>query len=152
MSISIEDRVLLLEAKVAKLEAGKPAAAAPSGGDGDALPDHMLSKSWANVRIRKDPKRWDGASCEGMLMSEAPPEWHDCNASFLDWKAAKGREETPVRVNNKGKPWHEADTFNAKLSRAWAKRLRAHPPAPKPPPSEPTNGYGDQGGDDEIPF
>lgn len=137
--MSIDDvlaRLSVIEAKVDRLLAG---VAAPSAPTGEAFPDARLSEVWADKEIKKDPPRYSGPTMVGRRFSTATAEWHETNASYLDWKAQKGREETPVRLNNKGKPWHESDTFEAKLCRAWAKRLRAGSAAPA-------------SGSDDIPF
>jgi hypothetical protein len=61
-------------------------------------------------------------------------------AGFYEWKASKGREENPPRLRNDGKPWHESDSFEAKLLRAWAKRA-ANRKTQKTEPED--DGFGD---------
>lgn len=116
-------------------------ASAPSGGD--ALPDHMLEQSWADKDIRKDPPRYSGPPMVGRRYSEATSEWHDANASFMAWKAEKGKAEVPVRMKNNGKPWWEADEFEAKLCRAWSNRNRGR----ALPASAPAQDFGGAGTD-----
>ena len=98
-----------------------------ASGSTEALDDHQLDKDWADKIVKKDPKRWDGPTQVGNRYSLCPPEWHDAQASLLAWKAQKEREETPPKLRDNGKPWSESTEFEAKLSRAWAKRLRASP-------------------------
>lgn len=118
-------RVSALEARVAILENGKPAQSTSSGDTPtDTFSDDKLDNDWANKTVAKDIPRWKGESMVGRQFADCPAEWHDAAASFCEWKAAKGRNENPVRMNNKGKPWHEQDTFTAKLHRTWAKRIR----------------------------
>lgn len=141
-----------------------------SGGRGDELPDHFLdSQPWTDKLISKDPKRWAGQPMVGYRYSEAPSEWHDVMADQFEWKAEQGRKESPPRLQergkNKGKPWHEADAFEAKVCRAWSRRNKGK----ALPPATPANGSapaGDGGGgeaeetytptgagaDDDIPF
>ena len=146
-------KIAVLEARIDALEGGRRTdsgsgggARGPAGG-GDALPDHLLENTWADRTIPKDPKQWKGRSQVNRRYSQAPAEWLEMAASNADFKAQKGREEVPVRLNNKGKPWHESDTFEAKLLRAWANRARQRP-APAPPKSAPA----DPGGDDDFNF
>jgi hypothetical protein len=156
-------KIAVLEARLDALEAGRGGASTSNGsssgatngssGGGEALPDHMLDNDWADSKIDKDPPKWKGRSQVNRWYSDAPPEWLRSMAGFFDWKADKGRKEVPVRLQssgkNAGKPWHEADTFKAKLLRAWAirnERKAAQQPRPgpaKPPASIP---------DDEFPF
>jgi hypothetical protein len=119
-------------------------AGAPKQQDNELTDSFLDSQPWCDKPVRKDPPRWAGASCVGMMYSECPAEWHTENASFCEWKAQKGREDSPVRVNDKGKPWHEVDAFDAKISRAWARRNAAAKPA-----TEPQGGSGDP---PDIPF
>jgi len=134
-------RIAALEARVAALEVGNGRSA--SGG-GEALPDHMLNNAWADATIDKDPPKYKGRSQVGRRYSIAPVDWLESAAGFYEWKAQKGREENPVRLQtsgkNAGKPWHEADSFKAKLLRAWAKRNANKPKAA--PKQEPEDDFG----------
>lgn len=135
--------IALLKARVDALEGGRGTsssggAPSSSGGGatpGDALPDHLLDNAWADAKIDKDPPKFKGRTQVGRRYSIASVEWLESAAGFYEWKAQKGREEVPVRLQasgkNAGKPWHEADTFKAKLLRAWAKRAANRPAAPK---------------------
>ena len=126
MSFSADQERVLKALADGLLNAGgsKPAAApAPSG---DELGDSFLdSQAWCDRTIKKDPKRWEGASMVGMTYSQAPAEWLESMAGLCEWKAAKGREENPPKCNDKGKPWHEVDAFEAKICRAFARRNRS---------------------------
>ncbi len=123
------------------------------------LDDSKLGESWADQEIRKDPPLWisdGGESYVGKTMSMCPPAYLDALSDFFEWKADKGRKEDPPRLNNKGKPWHESDTFNAKLARAWARRMRKQGPGkaavrPAPKPAEAVPDFGPPA-EDEIPF
>ena len=119
IDMELEHRIATLEARIAKLESG---ASATASGPEEALEDHHLDKDWARKTIKKDPPRWAGESQIGRTYADAPVAWLLDAAGLAEWKAKKGREESPVRMKDNGKPWHESDTFEAKLLRAWAKR------------------------------
>jgi hypothetical protein len=118
MSKSIENRLADLEARIAKLEK-KPAA--PAKGQEINLDEaiRLTGFDWANMEIRRDPPRTQQPSHVGKRMSECSDEYLRDYASFHDWKASKGREENPPRLNSKGKPWYEVDELTAKCARAW---------------------------------
>jgi hypothetical protein len=120
------------------LAGGRVSAPAGNGGSrSDELSDSFLdSQPWCDRSISKDPKRWAGESMVGRRYSEAPSEWLEVMADALEFKAMKGREDPSPRLQTKGKnagkPWHEADSFEAKICRAWARRNKGKPaPAPK---------------------
>ena len=148
---TIEDRVTKLETLMLAMLASKAAPPAET----DTLDPKFLREPWADKTIKKDPPKWKGVSYVGKLYSQASAAWLLDNASFLEWKASKGRQEVPVRLKNNGKPWHEADSFEAKLCRTWA--AQAHQPGPSDMPRgdkdkgdawEPEAG----GGDDDFGF
>lgn len=117
------------------------------------LDDSKLSESWADKEIRKDPPMWiqdGGESFVGRTMSACSPEYLDALSAFFEWKAAKGREEDPPKVNNKGKPWHEIESLNAKLARLWARHKRK--PAGAQIKAAPTRAEQHQEPDEDIPF
>ena len=91
----------------------------------DTFADEKLDSDWADKAITRELPRWKGEPMMGRRYSDAPAEWHDSASGFYEFKARKGREENPVRVKANGKPWHEGDSFTAKLHRTWAKRIRA---------------------------
>ncbi len=162
-------RITALEARVADLEAGGGKAAGTGGGGptgaGEVLSDHLLNEPWADKVISKDPGKWKGVTQVGRKYSKAPLEWLLMKASGLEWKAQKGREEIPVRLNDKGKPWHLSDSFEAKILRGWAARAEKKPATAKATKPAADDDFGgakgaaddDFGGsatgsDDEIPF
>ena len=125
--MSLEAKVAELEARIAKLESGTHKTA--SGGGGDTLPLSKLSESWAQKAVRRVPKNWKHRDVTGMQYADLTAEECLDLAGYHDWCAAKGAAEVPVRMKNNGKPWHEADTFEAKLLRTHA---AAKSGAPKP--------------------
>lgn len=126
---TVEARLATLEAKMAAVEARlagpAPTPASHNETPTDTFSDDKLENDWANKTVSKDLPRWKGDSMVGRMYSDCSAEWHDQASGFYEWKAKKGREEQPVRLKNNGKPWHESDTFNAKLHRTWAKRIRS---------------------------
>ena len=154
--------IAALKARVDALEGGGARPSSNGGGSsggGEAIGDSQLNNAWADKKITKDPPKWKGPTQVNRTYSKAPIEWLESMAGFLDWKAQKGREEVPVRMNNKGKPWHESDTFEAKILRGWARRRAAKPTAPAKaaaPQADDDFGFGANaptGTDDsEIPF
>lgn len=120
-------RIAMLEARVATLEGARvPVVDRPSGGssamDVEPLSDDLLHRPWADKVAKKDPPKWSGRSYVGISYSQIESAWHKNNAGFCAWKAAKGRTKVPVECNREGKPWHENDTFEARLCLAWARR------------------------------
>jgi hypothetical protein len=135
MSKTLEERVAALESVIAGIRAAFGPAAistaiAHKSEGGEVADDALLAKEWADMEIRKDPPRTSQASSVGKRMSECTPEYLDDYASFHDWKAKKGREENPPRLNNRGKPWYESDELTAKVARGWAARARKAKPIP----------------------
>lgn len=163
---ALEKRVASLESFVAHLKGamGVPlngASNAQAASNGQAaqrpaptqqnneLDDAKLAEPWADQEIRKDPPMWiqnGGDSFQNQTMSMCTPEYLDALSDFFEWKAAKGREENPPRLNAKGKPWHESDTFSAKLARAWARNKRKPVMQQRAPKAEPPIA------DEDIPF
>ena len=119
----------------------------------DELSDSFLdAQPWTDRDITKNPKRWAGVDHAGFRYSEASSEWLECQASLLDYKAQKGREAVPVRLNQKGKPWHESDAFEAKICRAWARRNRGKDlPPPRAVSSENGASMGDSYEEEFVP-
>lgn len=123
MSDVIMARLAALEARVSALESGgskSPSAQSPKK-SGDTLPAHTLAQAWADKRVRKVSRTWQGRDIVGMHYSELTPDECEDLAGFLDWCAAKGREDNPPRINRNGKPFYESDEFESKLLRTWAK-------------------------------
>ena len=140
MSDAVMARLAALEARVAALESG----GASSGGSDEvrqeqAIADHQLENSWARKTIDKDPKSYKGPTMVGKTWDRASLEWLEAAARSFEFKAHMGRKDVPVRMNNKGKPWHESDSFNAKVLRGWLARKQKAKAAPKsdPKPADP---------------
>lgn len=148
---AVEARLAAIEARLSALEARASTTTVASSGEpaADTFSPDKLQTDWADKIVGKDLPRWTGESMVGKRFSECPAEWHDSASGFFEWKAAKGRAENPPRLDNKGKPWHEKDTFMARLHRTWSKHLRDTPP--KPAMSEPSTSDGEAFGED-LPF
>lgn len=91
--------------------------------------DSDLDGEWGDKEIRKDPKRWKGDSYAGKRWSEAPPEYLDALAGYLDWMAAKKREDAKAETNEeeaaKLTKYADFDEEDAARVRGWARRKRA---------------------------
>ena len=119
---------MTLEERIAKLELAVAALVKKPVQSGEKAPaqvadDNLLDKDWADMVINKDPPRTQQPSHIGKRMSECSEAYLLDYASFFDWKARKGREENPPRLNNNGKPWYERDELIAKIARGWARRV-----------------------------
>lgn len=125
MNESINAKFMKLESDLSalkKLVLGKADAGKAAKPEPEIADDDLLDREWADMLIRKDPPKAK-ESFAGRKMSECTPSYLRGYASFHEWKAQKGREETPVRLNAKGKPWHESDSLVAKVARGWARRI-----------------------------
>lgn len=149
-------RIAALEARVAALESGSVGTSTASNGDSSdvrremPIDDHQLDNSWADKKVTKDPKKWKGPTQVGKTYSRAPIEWLEMAAASLEYKAHMGRLENPPRLSNKvrnGKPvpWHESDSFEARIIRGWVERKKKRGAAKPAPAAEP-------GGDDDFNF
>jgi len=161
--------IAALKARVALLEAtsgggGLPSSSTSSGTDsGDVrrerpIDDAQLENEWANKKIAKDPRRWKGPTQVNRTYSRAPVEWLEMAAASYEFKAHMGRIADPVRMSNKVRngqpvPWHESDSFEARILRGWAERKKRAPPPPaaKAPPKQPTP-PAEPGGDEDFNF
>lgn len=160
----LEQRVAAIEAFVASLKhavGGAPVAGTTqhrtthASGGGEVATDDLLNRDWADMEIKRDPKRWIGDSCVGRRMSECPADYLLEYASFHEWAGNKGKAEDPPRLDNKQRPWFERDFLIAKLARGFAKRAAAKPQngAPRPRPAPAQAEFGEHPDDDgEIPF
>ena len=156
---SIEERLATVEGRLAALEgrAAQATGSAHVSGGGEALDDRHLSADWADKVVKRD-LRGGQVPMIGRRYSECPAEWHTQMAAQCERSAEKNRNEVPIRlskkVDKKGNlvPWHEQDSFEAKLHRAWAKRMSggAAPAKASPPAEMPDYGSPDNG--DELPF
>jgi hypothetical protein len=121
--MTLEERISKLELFVATLTAAAKKTPPPQQ-NLLVADDELLARDWADMEIRKDPPRTQQPSHVGKRMSECTEAYLLDYASFHDWKAKKGREENPPRLNNQGKPWYERDELIAKLARGWALKVR----------------------------
>jgi hypothetical protein len=123
---TIESKLQELESRIAKLE-GAPKTQASGGGD--TLPLSKLSESWAQKAVRRVPKNWKHRDVTGMQYADLTAEECLDLAGYHTWAANKGKTEQPVRLKTNGKPWWEADEFEAKLLRTHAAAKTANPDA-----------------------
>jgi hypothetical protein len=108
----------ILQALGANAAPARSAAAA-----GEVASDRDLDSQYGNPEIRKDPKRWQGATMKGRKFSECPPEYLDVLAEFYDWQAEQAEAKREVTSANKPvAPYRRKDAARA---RGWAARIRA---------------------------
>jgi hypothetical protein len=130
-----EQRLAALEAQMARILTAFAAAmggtggaasngASHGGGSAAASDDECLGR-YGNPKVKKDPKRWTGDTCIGLSFSEAPPEFLDCLADFLEWSVGRDREKPDARKHTNGKFFWQFDERDARLARGWARRIRA---------------------------
>lgn len=139
MSGLLEQRLALLEARVAALETGGGNGGGASRGSagGAVASDYEMSGAYGDPTVRKDPPRWlkeGGESYAGQPMSACPPEYLLSLAGFFDWQASKDEEQGKTYTNKKGEvvPTAVLRRKDAALARGWAKRnANAQPAAPR---------------------
>lgn len=175
MSALLEQRLSVLESRVAALEAGGGWSRASGGGGGAIASDYEMGGQYGDKPVKKDPKRWlegGGESYAGCTMSQCPSDYLMVLAEFYDWQADMDDKKGKTFVNKKGETV-QSSTYGRKdaaLARGWAKRnasAQAAPQAPSAPrttqprqsvpqgPQKPVqDDYGDTPYDDDgsIPF
>lgn len=97
-----------------------------SGGGAAAATDVDLDGAHGNPVIKKDPKRWTGASYAGCNFSDCPAEYLDVLAEFKDWQA--GMDERKGTDDDKRKA--KFNRLDASRARGWAQRIRGGYKAP----------------------
>lgn len=146
---SIEDRVSRIEGMLMVLARGGQQQAASGGngktGGGLVAPASDLDSQYGNPVVRKDPKRWSGASYAGCHFSECPPEYLESLADFKDWQADRDEE----KGTEDGIKYARYGRKDAARARGWAERLRN---GWTPMGHVPTGDAGSAPQDDDIPF
>jgi hypothetical protein len=133
---------------------------APSNGaaqaGGDIADDRDLDGPHGDPSVKKDPPRWSGQSFAGYHLSECPPDFLECFASFKDWQADKDDESD--KRDAKGRSVSTFSRKDAARARGWAKRLRENGGASPAAAPAVDNGYDAAadayagGGDEDLPF
>lgn len=126
MPKSVDERLSVVEAELAAVKARVEAIASNRGPA--PLPEVNIDGQYGDPEVRKDPPRWDGASCVGKRYSQCPADYLDNLAGFLQWKA--GKEEAEGKDKYAG-----YSRLDAARAIAWAKRKR-----------QDANRYGKSGG------
>lgn len=122
---------------------------AASGGGRVATPGELRGQ-YGDPKVRKNPKRWAGASYIGATYSRCPSDYLEELAGYLDWCADKESQQANPKKHANGKNFYwEFDRKDAALARGWA---RANDGKAFPPPNQPSS-HGDSGGaDDDEPY
>lgn len=126
------------------------------GGPTAAASDADLLGQYGDPEVRKDPKRWAGASYVGARYSECPSDYLIVLAESLEYFAAKDAQNPEARKHRNGTPFWKYNLIDAGRARGWARRnkgLEKAPPAKVessaddgPPPDDAGTG------DDNVPF
>ncbi len=101
-----------------------------------------LADRYGNPKVRKNPKRWAGASYVGATYSECSTDFLLVMAEYLEWGANKDKMKgADARKHEKsGKFYWEFDLRDAALARGWAVRNKGKPmPPPAPPEDDPVS-------------
>ncbi len=121
-----EETIALLKSIDASLKqlvaASKTAAAAPVTVAG-AASEAELDGKFGDPEIKRDPKRWLGASMVGKRYSETTPDYLQCVADFKAWQAQK--DDEAKAVDDKGRPKSHWAHKDRALALGWAARLRS---------------------------
>ena len=151
-----DDEIRTLRGLVAFIRGGGSPGAKASG----AATDAELDGRFGNRTVKKDPKRWAGASYAGASYSRCSSEYLLCLAEFLEWKADQDSKKPDPKCHQNGTPWYEYDRKDARLARGWARRNEGKempPPDGGIPTDEGDGGYVPPddalpSGDEDIPF
>lgn len=117
--------------------------------------DSDLDSRFGDPTVRKDAKRWAGASYVGCRYSQCPSEYLLCFAESLEYFADKDKAKPDAPKHNNGTPWWEYNLKDAARARGWAARNRGKvlPPPSSASGSASDDGYGAPPIDDaDIPF
>jgi hypothetical protein len=157
------EEIRVLKALVAFVQGaarGTAPTAPATSGNGSAKPaasDDDLNGRYGDPSVRKDPKRWAGASCVGLNYSACPSDYLLLLAEYLEWGADKdaAKPEPPKHAN--GTLYFEYARKDARLARGWARRnegkpARAAAPANGAGVDDPYASRDEVVAEDEIPF
>lgn len=153
-------RISQVEATLGRVSAAF-GGASTGGSSKPEADDAELDGRFSDRSVRKDPKRWAGASFKGASYSQCPSEYLLVLADYLEWGADMDARKSEPPKHNNGTPYFEYARKDARLARGWARRnhgKKFNPPAP--PPSDDfsdDSGGGEtapsyEGDETEIPF
>jgi hypothetical protein len=124
-----EEKLDMILRDIQQIKAMLPKAPPPVADDAD------LDGEWGAPAVRKDPKRWTGASYVGKKYSECPSDYLLQLAGLLDWQAGKDEEKGDTD-SLKYAGYKRRDAARA---RGWAKRNAGKTFAPAASVNEPWN-------------
>jgi hypothetical protein len=117
---------------------------ASAGSSRPVADDAELDSRFGDPSIRRDAKRWAGASYVGARYSQCPTDYLLCLAESLEYFADKDKAKPDPPKHQNGKPWWEYNLKDAARARGWAERNRGKA---MPPPGGDGSGA-EPGGDD----
>lgn len=86
--------------------------------------DEELDGRFGDPAVRKDPKRWAGASYVGAKYSECPSDYLLVLAESLEYFADLDSKKADPKKHKNGTPYWQYNLKDAKLARGWARRNR----------------------------
>jgi len=147
----VENRLAAIEGAAAAAPAHTPTPGASQGfsSDNAIADDADLDGPYGNPEIRFDPRRWTGQTFVGAKFSDAPPEYLDTLAGYLDWKANEAEKKGELAKN--GKPRSAYLRKDAARARGWRKRALERGTRKAAPVARPRPAPGDEL-DPDMPF
>jgi hypothetical protein len=124
MSVFTSDEIRILKSLASGMlkAMGRGAPASNGAAMAGAADDSELDGKYGSPKVRKDPKRWAGASYVGAEYSRCPSDYLQELAGYLDWCANKDAMRPDPKRHRNGTPYYEYDRKNAALARGWAAR------------------------------
>lgn len=121
---------------------------APAGGGNSGAPavasDRELMGQYGDPTVRRDPRRWLGASYVSANYSQCPTDYLLVLAEQLEWSAEKDQEKGEAAgKNNRGEFWWKWNLKDAAKARGWAARNAGK--VMPPPQSSDDGAVGDDG-------
>lgn len=157
MSDFTAEEIRILKVLAGGILAGLGTGTTASASTVSAASDADLDSQYGDPTVRKDPKRWAGASYVGAKYSECPSDYLLVLAESFEYFAAKDQQNPDCRKHRNGTPFWKYNLIDAGRAKGWARRNKG---LVKPPPAQvvedddgaPPEEYGDSNVDEGAPF